>query len=337
MILTRAVRAVLGFGAERLARNDWLMGIVYDLINGEQFSTLGHHEEMLADTVRVEAYQQGIKNAVNEGDVVVDLGTGTGLLAFMASTAGATKVYALDHADVILLAKDVGAENGFTNIDYVQANSREFNATEPVDVVVHEQLNDELFGENMIENLLDIRDRVLRDGGRIVPGRFRLFVEPVRLHQDHRVPHIWDMNLGEGLDFTSLVNSLFTADPLRALEQGSDHLMLRRGAVESVLSEPMPVLEFDLMTLKSGADLERSHTCERVITEAGTVDGFCVWFEAIFDDEVQLNTSPLLPPTSWGNRLLRVPERHCDVGDVLSWSLELRQLNDASSWRAIIR
>lgn len=336
MILTRAVRAALGFCAGRLARNEWLMGIVYDLINGEQFSTLGHHEEMLADSVRVDAYRQGIANAVNKGDVVVDLGTGTGLLAFMASSAGAAKVYALDHADVIRLAKDVGAENGFSNIDYVQTNSREWTTGEPIDVVVHEQLNDELFGENMIPNLLDLRDRVLRGGGRIVPGRFRLFVEPVRLHEQHRVPHIWDMNLGQGLDFTSLASSPFTADPLHALEQGSDHVLLRRGAVECLLSEPVPVLEFDLMTLKSGADLERSHTCERVVTQAGLVDGFCVWFEAIFDDEVQLNTSPLLPPTSWGNRLLRVPARHYDIGEVLSWSLELRQLNDASSWRAVI-
>ena len=188
----------------------------------------------------------------------------------------------------------------------------------------------------MIANLLDLRDRVLRDGGRIVPGRFRLFVEPVRLHEQHRVPHIWDMNLGQGLDFTSLASSPFTADPVHALEQGSDHVLLRRGAVECLLSEPVPVLEFDLMTLKSGADLERRHTCERVVTQAGLVDGFCVWFEAIFDDEVQLNTSPLLPPTSWGNRLLRVPARHYDIGEVLSWSLELRQLNDASSWRAVI-
>jgi len=336
VIVNRAVRAALGFGAERLARNDWLMGIVYDLINGQQFSTLGHHEEMLADTVRVEAYRQGIANTVNEDDVVVDLGTGTGLLAFMASSAGASKVYAVDHADVIRLAEDVGTRNGFDNIDYVQTNSREFNATEPVDVIVHEQLNDELFGENMIPNLLDLRDRVLRAGGKIVPGRFRLFVEPVQLHEQHRVPHIWDMNLGPGLDFTSLADSPYTTDAKHALETGSEHFFLRRGAVDHFLVEPQPVLDFDLMTLESGADLERSHTCKRVVTHAGTLDGFCIWFEAVFDEETQISTSPLLTPTSWGNRLLRVPERQCEIGDQLSWSLELRQLNDASSWRALV-
>lgn len=312
------------------------MGIVYDLINGEQFSALGHHEEMLADTIRVEAYRQGIANAVQDGDVVVDLGTGTGLLAFMASNAGASKVYAVEHADVIRLAKDVGTKNGFDTIEYVQTNSREFTAAEPVDVVVHEQLNDELFGENMIPNLLDLRDRVLRDGGRIVPGRFRLFVEPVRLHEHHRVPHIWDVDLGEGLDFTSLTRSPFTADPMQALREGSEHLLLRQGAVETVLGEPEPVLDFDIMTLESGSALERNHQCERVVTSGGAVDGFCIWFEAIFDDEVQFSTSPLLPPTSWGTRLLRVPERSYEVGDTISWSLTMHQLSDASTWRAVL-
>ena len=313
------------------------MGIVYDLVNGQQFSALGHHEEMLADAVRVEAYRQGITNAVNEGDVVVDLGTGTGLLAFMASNAGAATVYAVEHANIINVAKDVGARNGYSNIEYVQANSRDFTAVKHVDVIVHEQMSDELFGENMIANLLDLRDRVLRDGGRIVPGRFRLFVEPVQLHEQHRVPHIWDANLGEGLDFTSLASSLFTADAKQSLEQGSDHLLLRWGAVDCLLVEPVPVLEFDLMTLESGTDLERSHTCERVITNAGILDGFCVWFEAIFDEEVQLSTSPLLLPTSWRSRLLRVQPRRYDVGETLSWKLDMRQLNNASTWRAILR
>jgi len=310
------------------------MGIVYDLINGEQFSTLGHHEEMLADTVRVEAYRQGITNAVGDGDVVVDLGTGTGLLAFMASNAGASKVYAVEHADVIRLAKDVGTQNGFRNIEYVQMNSREFTVSDKVDVVVHEQLNDELFGENMIENLLDLRDRVLRSGGKIVPGRFQLFVEPVQLHEQHRVPHIWDMNLGEGLDYTGLAGSPFVEGAAQSLDEGSEHFFLRRGAVDRVLAEPAPVLDFDLMTLSSGKDLERSHLCDRVISTDGTLDGFCVWFEAIFDEDVRLNTSPLLAPTSWGNRLLRVPQQQVTAGETVSWSLELRQLNDASTWRA---
>ena len=98
---TRTVRSALGFGASKLASNDWLMGVVYALTNETNFAGLPEHEEMLSDTVRVNAYHQGIHDNVKPGDVVLDLGTGTGLLALMASRAGAAKVYAVEHSDFI--------------------------------------------------------------------------------------------------------------------------------------------------------------------------------------------------------------------------------------------
>jgi len=159
-----------------------MMSVVYDLINGSNFAGLEEHEEMLSDRVRVEAYHRGIQRTVQSGDVVLDLGTGTGLLAFMASRAGAKKVYAVEHSGVIEVAREIAAHNGFANIEFVRANSREFMPPEPVDVVLHEQMGDELFNENMLENVLDLRDRVLRPSGRILPARFRLFIEPVSMY-----------------------------------------------------------------------------------------------------------------------------------------------------------
>ncbi|MFQ5690254.1 MAG: hypothetical protein ACE5HQ_08280 [Gemmatimonadota bacterium] len=43
------------------------------------------HEKLLADEVRISAYCRAIEKYVDEGDVVIDLGTGTGVLAFMAA------------------------------------------------------------------------------------------------------------------------------------------------------------------------------------------------------------------------------------------------------------
>ncbi|MEZ5294888.1 MAG: hypothetical protein R2697_01020 [Ilumatobacteraceae bacterium] len=68
-------------------------------------------------------------------------------------------------------------------------------------------MGDELFNENMLQNILDLRDRVLRPGGRILPGRFRLFVEPVTLHDDMRVRRFWNIDLPDDIDLSGMERS----------------------------------------------------------------------------------------------------------------------------------
>ena len=123
-----------------------------------------------------------IHRNVQAGDVVLDLGTGTGLLALMASRAGASKVYAVEHSDFIDVAREIAAHNGFTNIEFVRANSRDFTPPEPIDVVLHEQMGDELFNENMLENVLDLRGSrpcpFRADSPCTVPSLHRTRVDP---------------------------------------------------------------------------------------------------------------------------------------------------------------
>src|SRR6185503_9679007 len=57
---------------------------------------LEKHRAMLADRVRVDAYASAIRAVVKPGDLVLDLGTGTGILAFLACEAGARHVFAID-------------------------------------------------------------------------------------------------------------------------------------------------------------------------------------------------------------------------------------------------
>jgi hypothetical protein len=54
------------------------------------------HELLLGDELRMRAYRQAIEETVRLGDVVVDLGTGTGVLARWAIEAGAAHVYAIE-------------------------------------------------------------------------------------------------------------------------------------------------------------------------------------------------------------------------------------------------
>ncbi|MFM2076833.1 MAG: hypothetical protein RJA49_723, partial [Actinomycetota bacterium] len=299
---TKAVRSTLRYTAGKLASSDRLMSIVYDLMNETNFAGLAEHEEMLSDTVRVDAYHRGIRRNVRPGDVVVDLGTGTGLLAFMASRAGAKKVYAVEHSDFIDVAREIAQHNGFTNIEFVQANGREFTPPEQVDVVLHEQMGDELFNENMVENLLDVRDRFLRPHGRILPARFRLFVEPITMHETMRVRRFSNIDLPDGIDLSPMRDSLIA----QRYETGrNEQTWLRPGAVAGTVAAPTPILEFDLDTLSGISALPTDFVVERTASADMIVDGTCIWFEALFDDDTVLSTSPLAPITSWGNRMYR--------------------------------
>lgn len=51
----------------------------------------------LIDRKRTIAFKKAIKNTIKKGDIVADMGTGTGILAFFAAKAGAKKVYAIEN------------------------------------------------------------------------------------------------------------------------------------------------------------------------------------------------------------------------------------------------
>lgn len=318
----------MGFGAAKLASNDWLVGVVYDLMNETNFAGLSEHEEMLSDRVRVNAYHQAIHRNVKPGDVVLDVGTGTGLLAFMASRAGASKVYAVEHSDFIDVAREIAEHNAISNIEFIQTNSREFTPPEPVDVVLHEQMGDELFNENMLTNLLDLRDRVLRPGGRLLPARFRLFAEPVSFNESMRVRRFWNIGLPDDIDLSVAEHSPVAA---RFDTGRTEQLWVRPGSVAATLGTPEPILDFDLNSLESVAELALDHVVERTATKDLIVDGHCFWFEAVFDDETTLTTSPLAPITSWGNRMFRL-DRDVAAGETVRAHVNLGLLVDPSTW-----
>lgn len=325
---TKVLRSTTEFVAGRVASSDRLMSVAYDLMNGQNFAGLEAHEEMLSDTIRVEAYHRGIHRNVHAGDVVLDLGTGTGLLAFMASRAGAKKVYALEHSDFIDVARQIADHNGFTNIEFIRANSRDWTPPEPIDVVLHEQMGDELFNENMLENLLDLRRRTLAPGGRILPARFRLFVEPVSMREEMRIRRFWNIDLPDGIDLSGTEHCPVAA---RFDTGRNEQFWLRPHSVASTIGEPQPIMEFDLNTLGSIEALPTQHNIERIAEADTIVDGCCIWFEACFDDDTVLTTSPLAPITSWGNRVFRL-DQQIRQGETLRLEVRLGQLVEPSTW-----
>jgi hypothetical protein len=65
----KALRSTLGFAAARVASSDRLMSVIHDLMNETNVAGLAEHEEILSDSVRVQAYHRGFHRNVRPGDV----------------------------------------------------------------------------------------------------------------------------------------------------------------------------------------------------------------------------------------------------------------------------
>lgn len=308
----------------RLARSARARRVLYELRNRRLFADLFQHDRMLADRVRTDAYWAGIGKHVADGDVVIDLGTGSGVLAMFAAKQGA-RVHAVEHGPIVEAARAVARSNGMTGIEFHRTNSRRLELDEKVDAIVHEQIGDAVFDEHVVANIADLRDRFLKPGGRIYPGRLDMYVEPVQLREDMRAPFASQQRL-HGIDFSAL----------RELEAQQPHgylyRLFRPFPFGHFLSQPEPVVSIDLSTAHH-SDLPTEIRYQRDVVRPGHLDGYCVYFDAYFDDDLSFTTSPAGPGTSWATPFLRVPSRHVETGERISLSLTCDDLAEPSSWR----
>ena len=115
------------------------------MLGADSVEILRFHRFLLGETnVRLEMYQRAIAETVKPGDAVCDLGTGTGILAFMACRAGARRVYAVEIGPVVELARLLSRENGFEDrIIFLDGLSNDIDLGERADVLVTDS-----FGRN---------------------------------------------------------------------------------------------------------------------------------------------------------------------------------------------
>lgn len=314
---SRAKRAVV--------RSPQLRRALYAVRNRRLFADLAQHDRMLADMVRVNAYHEGLAAHIRPGDVVVDLGTGSGVLALFAATLGAAQVHAIEHGPIIEAARAVADANGIDNIRFHRMHSSDFTLPGGADVILHEQIGEAMFDERVVENVSDLRARVLRPGGRILPAHLRLFVEPVAMRADAMSGFAWEQKL-HGIDFRAL-EQFGHAQPSSYRQP-----RFRPFPLDRFLTTPEPVVEVDLHTAVP-CDLPTELAYRRTAVADGVLSGLCVYFAAGFDEHRWFDSSPAGPPTSWGSPLLRVDSRPVRAGDTIEVSVSAADLAHPGTWR----
>ncbi len=154
----------------------------------------GFHDVLLGDELRMTAYRAAIAEAVRPGDTVLDLGTGTGILAHWALEAGAARVYGIDlNKPVLDIATERLAAAGFGDRFYpLHGLSFDLELPERVDLVVSEILGNLADNENAPVILDDARQRFLRPGGAMLPQRVESYLVPVSAERAHSEVDRWE-------------------------------------------------------------------------------------------------------------------------------------------------
>ena len=145
------------------------------------------HDILLNDRIRMEAYRAAIERAVRPGMSVVDLGTGTGILAQWALQAGARRVYGIEmNPNVLSFAIGRIEKAGFSS-QFHPLNTISYKAALPerVDIVLSEIIGNLGDNEDFVPILTDARTRFLKDSGQMIPSQVTTYLVPISSLKAH--------------------------------------------------------------------------------------------------------------------------------------------------------
>ena len=281
-----------------------------------RYGDLELQRRMIADRWRTEAFSRAIRQVVRPEDSVLDVGTGTGILAMVAASAGARRVVGVDQSSIAQTAANLVKANDLRDrVKILRGPASEVKLEEPADLIVSEWLGHMAFVENMLDDVLAARDQNLAPGGRMLPATVDLKLaplgDPVLYHQYG--PGFWRRRV-EGLDLSSL--------EWLELEQG--RALQTRVEPSTLIAEPASLVTLNLATCGRDDPYGRGQVAFEIERKA-MLDGFAGWFTIGLSDDVQLDTGPHRPETHWSQTYLAFDPMPVSPGDVVQVEFSLER------------
>lgn len=240
---------------------------------------LQFHAFCLTETgTRLNQYSAALSSRVRPGDTVLDIGTGSGLLALLACRAGAGRVYAVESSDAIQYGELLASRAGLSDrIRFIQSPSTQLVLPERVDVIVADIHDTFGLQSGGIATLVDARDRFLKAGGTLIPRAIQLMVAPAEAPEVYaREIEVWAREV-QGVDVS----------PLRPFAVNQLHPV--RLTPEDLLAQAVPLATLDLERLNH---LHAGGTIEVAAGRDGTMHGVCGSFITTLTDGVVMGNVP---------------------------------------------
>lgn len=285
---------------------------------------IDEHRHYVRDRHRVAAYERALREVVKQGDVVVDLASGTGILGMLAARAGAARVYAIEEDGIAGLARQIAKANGLDGvITGVRGHSRAVTLPERGDVVVCDQIGGFGLEAGILELAAEVRECFLRPGGAFVPRALELVMAAVEHENLHARVRFWKSRPAD-FDYT----------PAHEIAANTGYPVRLRP--EHLLSPPVCAATIDLgvahtMPLQFAVTLSASR--------AGVLHGVGGWFVARLSPNVTMTNSPLSAERIFRRPIVfPLPEAvPVEAGTSIEVSMRIRPADTMYAWDVRVR
>ncbi len=271
------------------------------------FGSAAAHAALLNDQGRTRAFVEAIQATVRPTDVVLDIGTGSGVLAIAAAKAGAKKVYAVEGTGIADAAEAMIRANGLERtIELIRGWSTQITLPERATLLVSELIGSEPLCERILETTLDATERLLAPGARYLPSHLSIECALVELPADVSDKHFFTSSNAArwtdayGIDFSALSalraasSEAFRVDPNVARQW------------RALDAAPYTLCTLDLAKLSSfSVDAQ----CVATPCRAGVFDAVLVSFVAKLTESVEYSTASHRVPADchWKSTVHRLP------------------------------
>lgn len=286
------------------------------------YRDVGEQAWMVLDRVRTEAFRRAIEQVVLPGDIVLDIGSGSGILALYAAKAGAAKVYAVERSGSAELIQLHAQANGFADvIEVVRADifalKRDDLLPKPT-VVVSEMLGNFAPDED-VHRITRQGVRLCAPNPRLIPCKYELFFAPIfAAGLTHEFASLMDVG---GVSLGCMAERLSNRPLLGVVDAGEVVGPTESGGVFNVDDETPQIYEIFFR-------LERETP----------INGIATWFQLHLTDDISVCTAPGSAETHWRSMVLPVhPPMHCRAGDALQLELRPRLIRHRGSYRWVAR
>ncbi len=282
------------------------------------YSIFGYGE-MITDR-RIDPYVQALKAAIKPGDVVLDIGTGTGFFAVLACQFGAKKVYAIEPDRAIIVAQQVAIDNGCADkIEFIQALSTQIDLPERVNVMISDLRGVIPLYQHHLTAIADARARFLIPGGIQIPQQDTIWATLISDRDYYQQTYLspWE---------DAPYGCILTANRQFVTNTWKKH----RLQPEQSLVDPQVLMTLDYTT---NIESHLKTTITWTVTKSATVHGIGMWFDTILTEGISFSNAPDQPEFIYGNAFFPL-SNPVDLmpGDRVSVALQANLIGDDYIW-----